>query len=439
MSEDALTRAALAVWQEPAHRPAPSPERQRRAAARQWLEPHRVDELYAVNELAAQWFEQHYQGSWAQDYLQSRTHVDLAGDRGARPGCAPHQWRGLVEHLAEQGVSEDTMLEVGVAFRARSGRVVDLMRDRLVLPVHDDTGRIAGFVGRENPDNPGTAKYINTKRTALFDKGELFCSAMPVRGRVAIVEGPADALAVTVGSDGAVVGAGTLGTALTQGHAERVAELGHEPIVWRDDDEPGWEAAERDFRLLAQYRVEPLMTVAAEGMDPADVLTQHGPSGIQTLIEQARPAGDVLIEHHLRAGRVTEAVSVAAEREPCYWSPDAARIASTTGHEPAAIRDALAAVVNGATTTEFTNAAADQSTPMNTNLAMTTPEVSGQGSSPGMEAVQAASAGRASVREQLETVAAQQQRAGVVERSPSVAAQPARHTAVLSSGNERGR
>nr|WP_255427711.1 toprim domain-containing protein [Yimella sp. cx-51] len=304
--------------------------------------------MYAINELAAQWFESHYEGSWAQEHLTGRTHVDLAGDRGARPGCAPDRWRGLVEHLQSEGVSEEEMLQVGVAFRSGRGRVVDLMRDRVVMPVHDDTGRIAGFVGRENPDNPGTAKYINTKRTELFDKGELFCSALPVRGQVAIVEGPADALAITIGSGGRVVGAGTLGTALTQGHAERLAELAQEPIVWRDNDGPGWEAAERDFRLLAQYGVEPLMTTGPEGADPADVLKTDGAAGIQTRLDQARPAGELLIEHHLAAGRAGAAISVAAEREPCYWAPDAARIAERSGLETQAVRNDLAAAVRGA-------------------------------------------------------------------------------------------
>lgn len=429
LANDALTRAALSAWEEPSRRPAPSPERERRAAARQWLDPAVVDRMYAINELAAQWFESHYEGSWAQEHLTGRTHVDLAGDRGARPGCAPDRWRGLVEHLQSEGVSEEEMLQVGVAFRSSRGRVVDLMRDRVVMPVHDDTGRIAGFVGRENPDNPGTAKYINTKRTELFDKGELFCSALPVRGQVAIVEGPADALAITIGSGGRVVGAGTLGTALTQGHAERLAELAQEPIVWRDNDGPGWEAAERDFRLLAQYGVEPLMTTGPEGADPADVLKTDGAAGIQTRLDQARPAGEVLIKHHLSAGRTSEAVSVAAEREPCYWAPDAARIANVAGVEVQAVRDALAAHVTGGAEVTLPPATGNE------------PRGVAAGTAPGagFEAVQAADTGRASVREQLKTLAAQQ-RAGVVERSPVVAAQPARsQPRNLSSSTESER
>jgi DNA primase len=70
-----------------------------------------------------------------------------------------------------------------------------------------------GFVGRRNPHQEGVdagPKYLNTPDTALFHKGAqlhivredlLAAGATPV-----LVEGPMDALAVTIAGQGQFVG-----------------------------------------------------------------------------------------------------------------------------------------------------------------------------------------------------------------------------------------
>src|SRR3546814_20442098 len=90
---------------------------------------------------------------------------------------------------------------------------------------HDPTGQaILGFVGRRNPtktdDDFAGPKYLNTRTTPIFTKGEALFGYAEARERLAdgalpvIVEGPMDALAVTLGSDGAAVGIAPMGTAL---------------------------------------------------------------------------------------------------------------------------------------------------------------------------------------------------------------------------------
>ena len=67
-------------------------------------------------------------------------------DRGLAPalervafGYAPPGWTGLVDHLARLGYSDAQIEAAGMASRARTGRLVDRFRDRLILPVHDHT------------------------------------------------------------------------------------------------------------------------------------------------------------------------------------------------------------------------------------------------------------------------------------------------------------
>ena len=119
-------------------------------------------------------------------------------------------------------------------------------------------------------------KYLNTADTPLFHKGaqlfgaveqHLAAGAVPV-----IVEGPMDAIAVTLATQGSHVGVAPLGTTLTNEQAAQLGRLGVDPIVATDADLPGQVAAERDFWMLTPYGLDPRYAQFPEGLDPADML-----------------------------------------------------------------------------------------------------------------------------------------------------------------------
>jgi DNA primase len=121
-----------------------------------------------------------------------------------------------------------------------------------------------GFVGRRHPDLAGKdagPKYLNTPDTVLFHKGAqlhivredlLEEGATPV-----LVEGPMDALAVSIAGRGDYVGLAPLGTSLTEEQAGQLARLPTpttaRPVVATDADLAGQIAAQRDYWLLAQH------------------------------------------------------------------------------------------------------------------------------------------------------------------------------------------
>ncbi len=97
-------------------------------------------------------------------------------------------------------------------------------------------GLAAGFVGRRHPDltDPRTPKYLNTPDTVLFHKSsDLFLPhrLLAAGGTPVIVEGPMDAVAVTLASGGRYLGAAPLGTALTDDQARQPHVLGQQPII----------------------------------------------------------------------------------------------------------------------------------------------------------------------------------------------------------------
>ena len=250
-----------------------------------WREcPMSRERIIEINKLALAYFRSQFPSSWGHQYLADRFGQDLTADVRFQPGQAPAGWTGLISHLRSRGVSGEEMTAAGMATIASTGRLIDRFRDRVMLPIIHN-GEILGFVGRRHPDltdtDRGGPKYLNTAETPLFHKGaQLFgankvdvaAGAVPV-----IVEGPMDAIAVTLASGGRYIGVAPLGTSLTDEQASQLAAIGKNPIVATDADIAGRVAAERDFWILTPDQLDPRYALLPEGIDPADLLALNGP------------------------------------------------------------------------------------------------------------------------------------------------------------------
>ncbi|WP_415839440.1 MobF family relaxase, partial [Nocardioides zeicaulis] len=247
--------------------------------AEDWdLSPVTRERMLQVNQLAQSYFEANFDGSWARRHLHERLGIDLAGDEHFRPGHAPAGWTTLVDHLRTRGVTDAEMLAAGLASTSSRGRLIDRFRDRLILPI-THRGEILGFVGRRHPDltddqtHGGKVgpKYLNTPNTPLFHKGAhlygasedlIADGAIPV-----IVEGPIDAIAVTLTTAGRYLGLAPLGTALTDEQARQLAAITQAtspetarpvgPVVATDADLAGQVGAERDYWTLTPHGLDP--------------------------------------------------------------------------------------------------------------------------------------------------------------------------------------
>ncbi|MCT1618940.1 MobF family relaxase [Janibacter hoylei] len=268
------------------------------------------ERMLEINDMAQTFFEARFTDSWGRDYLTGRFGLDLAGDERFRPGQAPAGWTNLVDHLRGRGVSDAEMVATGVATEASTGRLIDRFRDRVMFPVIHQ-GEVLGFVGRRRPDltdaDKGGPKYLNTADTPLFHKGaQLFgvVDELLAEGAVpVIVEGPMDAVAVTIASAGLYVGVAPLGTLLTDEQAAQLAAVGRDPIVATDADLAGQVAAERDFWMLTPHGMDPGFARFPDGLDPADLLAQRGPAALTAAVASGQPAfrslGDQLLTERL--------------------------------------------------------------------------------------------------------------------------------------------
>ena len=208
--------------------------------------------LYAVNEAAQQFFKQSYnadRGAQARAYADSRR---ISEESAARfgVGYAPSTGAELLRSLGAAGFAEEAVFGAGLALRSESGPARDMFRGRLMFPLRDEDGRIAGFAGRSlDGSNP---KYINTPQTPVFDKGRMLYGldaargAIGAEGEAVVVEGYMDVIAAHEHGHRNVVA--SMGTALTEAQVALLKARARRIVLALDADAAGQEATLQSLR-----------------------------------------------------------------------------------------------------------------------------------------------------------------------------------------------
>lgn len=266
------------------------------------------------------------QGRAAREMVASRGISDAMVER-FEMGAAIDDWERLARALRTKNVSDAAMCAAGVAKARDNGGCFDMLRNRLVFPIHAQHGKVVAFGGRKlkAEDEP---KYLNTPETSVFKKGKTLyglSQAMPTiirTGRVIVVEGYIDVIACHQYGFTNVVG--TLGTALTREHARLLRGRCREVVLLFDADAAGQKAA---FRAGEVFFGEPLdVRVAAaqdgadddKAKDPDELLAEEGGSEVfEAMLEGSRDVIELRFEA-LRdrvAGAGPAAVAAAVEEE----------------------------------------------------------------------------------------------------------------------------
>jgi hypothetical protein len=74
-------------------------------------------------------------------------------------GYAPPGWTRLVDTLRGQ-FPDQALLDTGLARRSTRGTLIDTFRDRVIFPLHDADGHVAGFIGRDLSGDEAAPKYL---------------------------------------------------------------------------------------------------------------------------------------------------------------------------------------------------------------------------------------------------------------------------------------
>lgn len=279
--------------------PLPAEKRDPREEARL----RELDDLRKVNALARDFFHNcltmtHY-GAAGRAYLAGRGITEAAIER-CGIGFAPDAWAKLSDAFRKRGIPEHLLVTAGLAVkRERGGGVYDRFRNRVIIPIADERGRIVGFGGRALEG--AMPKYLNTAETPVFNKRKLLFGldrahrAIASEGCAIVVEGYMDAIAAWEAGVTNVVA--TLGTSFTEGHAALLLRRAPRIVFCYDSDAAGQEATLRALAAVRGRAAEVRVLLLPDGKDPDEYVRTHGAEAFRALVATAVPVPAFRLRH----------------------------------------------------------------------------------------------------------------------------------------------
>ena len=288
------------------------------------------------------------------DYLRQKRGLKDDTIEAFGLGYAPLSWDATLNYFKNKGHSEQELIDSGLVTVREQGdqhlatsdqpadqspvangkpteggrphrQIYDRFRHRILIPIRDERGRMAGFGARiVNPED--VPKFLNSPQTPIFDKGRLLYGldrarkAIRLTEQAVIVEGYLDVIALH--QAGFTNTISPMGTALTDHQLYLLKRFTKNIVLALDPDAAGDKATLRGLQLARQtmdHESEPVfdargllgfearlqadirVTTLPPGMDPDDVVNRD-PAEWQRILGNAKPIVQHVMEM-LAAGR----------------------------------------------------------------------------------------------------------------------------------------
>jgi DNA primase len=270
--------------------------------------PDPREPLWEANAAAQQYFQrvlwEDDLGAPAREYLATRDITRAVADRFGL-GYAPREIGLMRASLASIGIDDARMLEAGLLVRREENEEPrPRFRGRLTFPIHDVSGRVAGFGGRLL--GPGEPKYLNTAESPTYSKGRLLYHLHQARNairkadRVIVVEGYFDAIRLAAAGIESVVA--PLGTALTTEQAQLLVRYSRNVYLLYDSDQAGLKATFRSGDELLTEGATVRVVTLPDGEDPDSFVKGRGPEALERQLKDAIDVFERKVQLLERAG-----------------------------------------------------------------------------------------------------------------------------------------
>jgi DNA primase len=258
------------------------------------------EKIFRLNLMAARYYayclQKSAEGKKALSYLLKRG-INERSIEMFMIGYAPAGWTGFLQFAQKKGASSELMVQAGLVSPGREKGYYDRFRSRLIFPIFNISGKVAGFGGRtlEEGDKSGP-KYLNSPETAVFNKGFMLYGLNLTRPEIRknktalVMEGYTDVItAYQAGIKNAVA---SLGTALTFEQSKLLRNQADTVITAYDSDSAGEAATWRGLAVLQSTGCLVRVAELPVGGDPDSFIRNSGADNFLKLIERSVPLID---------------------------------------------------------------------------------------------------------------------------------------------------
>ncbi len=270
-------------------------------------ESSKKEQLYRINSLAKEYYHyvltKHKAGEKARNYLANRG-IDPKVIETFALGFSPPIGNALSKYLIDKKrFDKQEVIDAGLAYQ-RGRDVVDFLRGRLMFPLIDHRDNVVGFAGRILDNSDSVSKYINTRETLIYHKGDqiyglnITKDAIRREGQAIIVEGEFDVLSCFQNGVGNVIA--IKGTALTESQVTLLGRFTKKITFCFDADKAGYEAIKRSLLVVEKKGLSPTVIEIPGGKDPDEAITDN-PASFKKAAKEDVSVYDYLLKHTLES------------------------------------------------------------------------------------------------------------------------------------------
>lgn len=251
-----------------------------------------AESLFIINKFAQGYFSQQLLENEdgravALSYLEHRGFTtDII--RKFQLGYSPDASDAFFNTALKQQFNKENLKLSGLV-NEREGRWFDNYRNRIIFPVHNNTGKVIGFGARLIKANDKAPKYINTPENELYIKSKLLYGLFFARQEIdkkdecLLVEGYTDVISLHQAGVENVVASG--GTSLTTDQLRLVRKYTNNLTIIYDGDNAGIKAALRGLDMALEEGLNVHLVLIPDKEDPDSYVRKIGKEAFNEFIK----------------------------------------------------------------------------------------------------------------------------------------------------------
>lgn len=257
----------------------------------QKLQQHTAESLFIINQFAQEF----YASSLFDSEQGQEVGLSYLSERGFSEeiikkfglGYAPDSRDALAKKALAQQYNPELLQKAGLLIN-RNGQLVDNYRDRIIFPVHNNSGKVIGFGARLIKSNDKAPKYINTPENELYVKSKILYGTYFARHAIdkadecLLVEGYTDVISLHQAGIENVVASG--GTSLTQDQLRLIKKYTKNLTIIYDGDPAGVKAALRGLDMALEESLNVKLVLIPDKEDPDSYVRKIGANNFRNFV-----------------------------------------------------------------------------------------------------------------------------------------------------------
>jgi DNA primase len=251
------------------------------------------DSLYIINSFAQKFF--------SDALLESEEGVDVAlsylKERGFREdiikkfqlGYNPVKGDAFAKAATDAQYNAELLVKSGLVVSRENG-LRDNYRERIIFPIHNQSGKVLGFGARLIKKNDKAPKYINTPENEIYVKSKILYGSYFARQAIdkadecLLVEGYTDVVSLHQAGVENVVASG--GTSLTPDQLRLIKKYTPNLTIIYDGDGAGIKAALRGMDLALEEGLNVKLVLIPDNEDPDSYVNKIGAEAFIEFIQK---------------------------------------------------------------------------------------------------------------------------------------------------------